>query len=135
MSIFSYLPLLNMILFDWNIYIYIYTHTHTHTHTHIWSHALYSYIVEKGEYLFRVCQLFTAAHRLSLLAENGGYSPVAVCSFSLQWLLLWSTHSRVHRLQQLLHRLSSHGWWAPKYRLNCCGAQVWLPCAMWDLSD
>ena len=36
-----------------------------------------------------------------LVAARGGYSLVAVCSFSLWWLLLWSPGSGAHGLQWL----------------------------------
>ena len=40
-----------------------------------------------------------AAHRLSLVAVSGGYSPAEVHQFSLQWLLfLWSAGSGCIRL-------------------------------------
>ena len=53
---------------------------------------IYIYII----YLFYfsylgLCWVFVAAHRLSLVAGSGGYSPVAACGLSLQWLLLFQS--------------------------------------------
>lgn len=44
--------------------------------------------------------VFGAACRLSLAAENGGYTSLCCVGSSLQWLILWS---KAHRLQQLQH--------------------------------
>ena len=42
---------------------------------------------------------FVAVRRLSLVAASGGYYSLQCVGFSLQWLLLWSTGSRVRGLQ------------------------------------
>ena len=44
---------------------------------------------------FWLCWVFVAARRLSLVAVSGGYSSLQCVGFSLQWLLLWSTGSRL----------------------------------------
>ena len=41
-----------------------------------------------------LCWVFVAAFKLSLVAAVEGYSLMLCRSFSLQWLLLWSTGSR-----------------------------------------
>ena len=46
-------------------------------------------------YLFWLCWVFVAAHRLSLATGSRGYSSLRCEAFSLQWLLLlWSRGSR-----------------------------------------
>ena len=46
-------------------------------------------------YLFWLCWVFVATHRLSLVAASGGYSSLRCAGFSLRWLLLlWSMGSR-----------------------------------------
>ena len=57
-------------------------------------------------YLFTYLWLdwvFIPVHRLSLVALSRGYFSSQCEGFSLWWLLLWSTGSRVHRLQLLWH--------------------------------
>ena len=52
-------------------------------------------------YDFWLCWVFVAVRGLSLVAASGGYSSFAA-GFSLQWLLLLrSTGSRAHRLQEM----------------------------------
>ena len=43
---------------------------------------------------FGLCWVFISAHGLSLVAASRGYSSLRCTSFSLQWLLLWSTGYR-----------------------------------------
>ena len=53
---------------------------------------------------FIVCTGSLCMDRLSLVAANGGYTSLRGTGFSLQgFSLLWSTGSRVHRLQYLQH--------------------------------
>ena len=54
-------------------------------------------------------------------------------AFSLWWLPLWSTDSRVWASGVGAHRLSSRKSWALEHRLSCCGTQAQLLCSMWDL--
>ena len=75
--------------------------------------------------------VFVAARRLSLVAGREGYSLLRCRGFSLWWLLLLqSTDSRVHRLQQLwrkgsvvvAHGLQSTGSVVVVHRLSCFAA-------------
>ena len=53
-------------------------------------------------FLFLVVLGLRCYEGFSLVAMSGGYSLVALCGFSLRWLLLlWSMGSRVLGLQQL----------------------------------
>ena len=56
--------------------------------------------LKKKWYIFS-CAGSSLLCRPSLVAESRGYSSLQCMGFSLWWLLLWSTGSRVHRLQQL----------------------------------
>ena len=66
-----------------------------------------------------------AAHRLSLVAASGRYSPVVVHGFSLRWLLVVE-----HMLQDaqalvvVACGLSSCGLRAVEHRLSSCDAQT-----------
>ena len=63
-------------------------------------------------------RFFIAAHRLSLVAVNRGYSSLWCTGFSLRWLLLlWSTGSR-------RTGFSSCGSRALGCRLSSCGARA-----------
>ena len=77
--------------------------------------------------------VFIAARGLSLVVVSGGYSSLRCMAFSLPWLLLLqSTGSRAHGLQQLQHmgsvvvarRLQSTGSVVVAHELSCsvaCG--------------
>ena len=62
----------------------------------------------------------------SPVAAGGGDSVLKCVGFSLQWLLLWITGSRVHA-PNIYCSL------APEHRFNSCGVQVYLIHGMWDL--
>ena len=47
---------------------------------------------------FWLCWVFLAAHRLSLVATNGGYTFLRWGGFSLQWLLLFTSGMVAHEL-------------------------------------
>ena len=75
--------------------LYVYKYIYTHMHIYI---ILFIYGCARSLLLHGFSQVLCQA------AVNGGYSLVAVVGFSLWWLLLlWSTGSRAHRLQQLQH--------------------------------
>ena len=57
--------------------------------------------------------------------SRGGCSLVVVCSFQLQWLLLWSAGFRVHQLQQL--RLAGSRAWAQEPQCTVPGARLSRP--------
>ena len=74
-------------------------------------------------YLFMAAMGLGAARRLSLVVASGVYSLLRCMGFSLWWLLLlWSTGSRVWRLQELWHVGSV----PVAHRLSC-------PHGLWDL--
>ena len=53
--------------------------------------------------------------------------------FSLRWLLLGRTGSRMHGLSSCSMGLSSCGFWAQERRVNHCVTEVQLLCGLWDL--
>ena len=71
--------------------------------------------------------VFVAAHRLSVVSESGGYSPLRCTGFSMRWLLLLlnTGYRRVG--------FSSCGSPALEHRLSSCGARAQLLRGMWDL--
>ena len=73
---------------------------------------------------FWLCWVFAAACRLSLVADSRAYCPVVMGGFSLGWpLLLWSTGSKLHGLQEWAAcGLSNCGSGAAERRLRSC---VW----------
>ena len=74
---------------------------------------------------FWLCWVFVAAHRLSLVATNGGYSSLQCVGFSLRRrLLLWSTGSRGRASVVAACRLSSCGTRAQERRPSGCGARA-----------
>ena len=57
-----------------------------------WKNSFFNLFI----YIFRLCWVFIATHRLSLVAASRGYSWLPCAGFSLQWLLfLWSTSASV----------------------------------------
>ena len=74
-------------------------------HTHLIPRSLFFFFYNLFIILFFKFWLrwvFVAERGLSLVAVSGGYSSLRCAGFSSQWLLLlWSTGSRVCRLQQL----------------------------------
>ena len=63
----------------------------------------------------------------SLAVERGSDSAVAVCGFSLWYLVLvWSTGFREGVFSSCDSQPLEH-------RLNSCGIWAWLLCGMWDL--
>ena len=88
-------------------------------------------------YLFRLCWVCVAVHRLSLVAASGGYSSLQCAGFSLRWLLLLRSTGSRHvasvvvacglsscGLRALERRLSSCGLRALEHRLSSCGARA-----------
>ena len=65
-------------------------------------------------FIFWLCWVSFAAHRLSLVAVSGAYSLLQCAGFSLQWLLLWSMGSRC-------------------LGFSSCGSWAQLLWGMWDL--
>ena len=71
--------------------------------------------------------VFTAAHGLSLVVANQGYSLLQCANFSLWWLLLLQiTGSRCAAFSSCDSR-------ALERRLSSCGARAQLLRGMWDL--
>ena len=81
-----------------------------------------------GESLcFRLCWVFTAARRLSLVVVSRGYS-------SLQRLPSWGAQALGPWASAVgAHRPSSCGSWAPEHRLGSCGPWAPLLHGTWNL--
>ena len=78
--------------------------------------------------------VFTAAHRLSLVAASGGYSSLRCVGFSLWWLLLlWSTGSRCAGFSSCGMRAQYLWLVGLECRLSSCGTRSYLLWGMWDL--
>ena len=61
-------------------------------------------------------------HGFSLVAVSRGYSSLWYSSFSLPWLLLWSTGSRRAGFSSCRHGLSNCCSWAPEDDLSSCSS-------------
>ena len=75
-------------------------------------------------FFFWLCSVFIAAHGLSLVAENRGYSSLCA-GFSLRWLLLLRAQALDTWVSVVVERgLSSCGSRGLERRLSCCGARA-----------
>ena len=98
-----------------SLYIYIYTHTHIYIYNLF---VLFSYLGPSW--------VFVAAHRLSLIAANGGYSPVAACGLLIAVASLVSEHGLLGTWAPVaaMPKLSSRSSQALEHRFSSCGTQA-----------
>ena len=91
-------------------------------------HACLFFLLNLFIYLLWLSQVFTAVHRLSLVAVSSRAAlQLQFAGFSLwQLLLLQSTESRAHGLQQLQLSILEH-------RLSSCRTQDQLAHCIWNL--
>ena len=74
-------------------------------------------------------------HGFSLVAVSRGYSSLWYSSFSLPWLLLWSTGSRLAGFSSCRHGLSSCGVQALGTRASVVAARGLSNCCSWAPED